>query len=251
MFWANDSITMVGRSLRHVRRALDTLLIGMLLPVFILLLFVYVFGGAIRTDTAYVTYVVPGIILLCAGYGAAGTAVPVANDLVTGIIDRFRSLPIHRSAVLTGHVAASVLRNLASTVLVLAVAAAIGFRPRADAADWLLAAGVLVLFVTAMSWLSVCFGLLASSVEAASSFSFFVLFLPYVSSAFVPVDTMPAALHAFAENQPMTPVIETLRGLLVGTPIGSSAWLVLAWFGSILVLSYVAARYLFVRRTTR
>jgi ABC-2 type transport system permease protein len=247
----DDAGIMIGRSLTHTRRALDTLLIGVLLPVLLLLLFVYVFGGAIAPDGRYLTYVVPGIVILCAGYGAAAAGVPVANDMTTGAIDRFRSLPILRSAVLIGHVTASLFRNLFSTLLVLLVAFAIGFRPTAGPLDWLLALAVLTLFILAMSWVSVCFGLLASSVESASSFSFVILFLPYLSSAFVPVETMPRVLRGFAEHQPLTPVIETLRGLMIGTPVAAPAWTAVAWFGAILAVAYVSATYLFNRRTTR
>ena len=247
----DDAGIMIGRSLTHARRALDTLLIGVLLPVLLLLLFVYVFGGAIAPDGRYLTYVVPGIVLLCAGYGAAATGVPVANDMTTGAIDRFRSMPILRSAVLIGHVTASLVRNLFSTLLVLLVAFAIGFRPTAGPLDWLLALAVLTLFILGMSWISVCFGLLASSVESASSFSFVILFLPYLSSAFVPVETMSRALRGFAEHQPLTPVIETLRGLMIGTPVAASAWTAVAWFGTILALAYAGATYLFNRRTAR
>ena len=247
----DDAGIMIGRSLRHARRALDTLLIGVLLPVMLLLLFVYVFGGAIAPTGAYLTYVVPGIVLLCAGYGAAAAGVPVAQDLTTGTIDRFRSMPILRSAVLVGHVSAGLIRNLFSTVLVLAVAFAIGFRPVAGPLDWAFALAVLVLYILAVSWVSVCFGLLASTVESASSFSFVVLFLPYLSSAFVPVETMPGWLRGFAENQPMTPVIETLRGLMLGTPVGSPAWRAVAWFGTLLIVAYAVASVLFARRTSR
>ena len=247
----DDAGIMIGRSLKHTRRALDTLLIGVLLPVLLLLLFVYVFGGAIAPDGAYLTYVVPGIVLLCAGYGAAAAGVPVANDMTTGAIDRFRSLPILRSAVLIGHVTASLIRNLLSTLLVLAVAFAIGFRPNAGPLDWLLALAVLTLFILAMSWISVCFGLIASSVESASSFSFVVLFLPYLSSAFVPVETMPAVLRGFAEHQPMTPVIDTLRGLMIGTPVAAEAWTAVAWFGGLLILAFAGATLLYTRRTSR
>jgi ABC-2 type transport system permease protein len=247
----DDAGIMIGRSLRHARRALDTLLLGVLLPVVLLLLFVYVFGGAIAPSGTYLTYVVPGIVLLCAGYGAAAAGVPVANDMTTGAVDRFRSLPILRSAVLVGHVTAGLLRNLFSTLLVLAIAFAIGFRPQAGPAQWLLALAVLTLFILAMSWLSVCFGLVASSVESASSFSFVVLFLPYLSSAFVPVETMPAALRGFAENQPMTPVIETLRGLMIGTPVATHAWTAVAWFGALLAVAYTTATVLYTRRTSR
>jgi len=247
----DDAAIMIGRSLTHARRALDTLLVGVLLPVLLLLLFVYVFGGAIAPDGQYVTYVVPGIVLLCAGYGAAMAGVPVANDMTTGAIDRFRSLPILRSAVLIGHVTAGLIRNLFSTLLVLLVAFAIGFRPAAGPLDWLLALAVLTLFIVAMSWVSVCFGLTASSVESASAFSFVILFLPYLSSAFVPVETMPRVLRGFAEHQPLTPVIETLRGLMIGTPVAGPAWTAVAWFGAILAVAYATATFLFTRRAAR
>ncbi|GLY97375.1 ABC transporter permease [Actinoplanes sp. NBRC 103695] len=247
----DDASIMIGRSLRHASRALDTLLLGVLLPVMLLFLFVYVFGGAISPDGAYVTYVVPGIVLLCAGYGAAGTAVPIANDMTTGAVDRFRSLPILRSAVLIGHVMASVVRNLFSTLLVLAVAFVIGFRPVAGPLDWLLALAVLTLFILAMSWVAVCFGLIASTPESASAFGFVILFLPYLSSAFVPVETMPAVLRGFAEHQPLTPVIETLRGLMIGTPVAAEAATAVAWFGGILVVAFLTAGVLFTRRGER
>jgi ABC-2 type transport system permease protein len=245
-----DASVMAGRSLRHARRALDTLLVGVLLPVLILLLFVYVFGGAIDPGGAYLTYVVPGIVLLCAGYGAAGTAVPVAHDMTTGAIDRFRSLPMLRSAVLIGHVTASVVRNLVSTALVLLVAFAIGYRPAASPGQWLAALGVLVLYILGMSWVAVCFGLLAGSAEGASAFSFVILFLPYLSSAFVPVDTMPAVLRGFAAHQPLTAVIEALRGLLAGAP-GGATGPALAWSAGLVVAGYAAATYLFGRGRRR
>jgi len=250
--WAlNDSVTLIGRNLRHLPRNIESLLMAVILPVMLMLLFVYVFGGAINTGTEYVNYVVPGIILLCAGFGASMTDVNVANDMLNGIIDRFRSLPILSSAVLTGHVVASLVRNALSTTLVIGVAFLAGFRPTATWLEWLAAVAVLVLFVAAISWVSVCLGLIAKSQDAASGFTFAFAFLPYVSSAFVPTDTMPTVLHGFAEHQPITPVIETVRGLLLGTPIGNSAWLAIAWFGGILVASYVLATYLFKRRTAR
>ncbi|HCT77158.1 MAG TPA: multidrug ABC transporter permease [Micromonosporaceae bacterium] len=240
---------MMGRSLRHLTRSIDSILLSVILPVMLLLMFVYVFGGAIATGTAYINYVVPGIILLCAGYGASQTALSVTSDLVRGIIDRFRSLPIAASSVLTGHVTASVARITISTAIVVGLAVAIGFRPHANVLEWLSALALVILFVLAIAWLSVVFGLLAKTVEGAGGFSFFVLFLPYVSSAFVPTDTMPKALHFFAEHQPVTPIIETIRGLLLGTPIGNSGWLAVAWCSAILLLSYALARFLFRRRT--
>jgi ABC-2 type transport system permease protein len=240
---------MAGRCLRLSARNLDAILTSLLLPVMLLLLFVYLFGGAIQTGTRYVTYVVPGVLLLCAGFGASMTAVSVTTDMTGGIIDRFRSMDVAGSSVLAGHVAASVVRNLASTVLVFGVAFLIGFRPGAGPLDWVAAAGVLLLFILAVSWLSAAFGLLARSPEAAGGFSFFVMFLPYPSSAFVPIDTMPAWLHGFAANQPVTPVIETLRGLLLGIPAGSSPARAVAWCLGILVASVAVSGMLFRRRT--
>ncbi len=247
----SDSVAMIGRSLRHSVRNGEALVMSVMLPLAILLLFVYVFGGAIRTDGAYVDYVVPGIILLCAAFGSAATAVSVSTDLTNGIVDRFRSLPIHGGALLTGHVVASVARNLVATSLVIGVAMLIGFRPDAGGLEWLAAIAVLALFMLAISWVSAVLGLLAKSVEGANAATFAFLFLPYVSSAFVPTDTMPAGLRWFAEHQPVTPVIETVRGLLLGTPIGPSAWQAIAWFGSLSLLAWIAATFLFRRRTAR
>jgi ABC-2 type transport system permease protein len=240
--------TMVGRCMRLSRRKLDAVLTSLMLPIMLMLLFVYLLGGAINTGTRYVTYVVPGVILLCVAFGSSTTAVSVSEDMKGGIIDRFRSLDIGGAAVLAGHVAASVARNAASTVLVLGVAYLIGFRPSAGLLDWLAVAGILLLVVLAISWLSAAVGLLAKSPEAAGGFTFFVMFLPYPSSAFVPIDTMPAWIHGFARHQPATPIIESLRGLLLHTPVGNSPWLALAWCGGILVASVATAGMLFRRR---
>ena len=215
----------------------------------LMLLFVYLFGGAIETGTRYVTYVVPGLLLLCAGYGASITAVSVANDMRGGIVDRLRSLDVGGAAFLAGHVTASVARNAASTTLVLAVGLLIGFRPDADALEWVAAAGVLLAFVLALSWLAAVIGLLARSPEGANAFTFFVMFLPYPSSAFVPVATMPSWIQGFAEHQPVTPVIETIRSLLLGTPAGSSPWQALAWCAGLLTVSITLAGVLFRQRT--
>ena len=251
--WAvSDTMAMIQRSLRHSTRQVDALLVTVALPVLLMLMFVYVFGGAIDTGGGnYVDYVVPGIIILCTGFGASTTAVDVATDMTEGIIDRFRSLPIVSSAVLTGHVVASMARNALATALVFGVAYLTGFRPNAEPVEWLAIVAVLLIWVLAMSWLSVCLGLLAGNAEAASGFTFFVLFLPYLSSAFVPTDTMPAALQAIADNQPITSIIETVRGLLIGTPIGSSGWLAMAWCAGLLLASYIAALVLFRRRAAR
>ncbi|WP_461006302.1 ABC transporter permease [Streptomyces capparidis] len=239
---------MTARCLRLTRRNPDALLTSLMLPVLLMLLFVYLFGGAIHTGTEYVTYVVPGVLMLCAAYGASMTAVSVSNDMAGGIVDRFRSMDVGGTAVLAGHVAAATVRNAVSTALVLAVAFAIGFRPGADALGWLAAAGLLLLFIAAMSWLSAAVGVLARSPEAASGFTFFAMFLPYPSSAFVPVETMPDWLHGFAEHQPATPVIETLRALLLDEPAGDAAWQAVAWCGGGLVLAMAAAAALFRRR---
>ena len=248
LYWSvSDSLALIGRSVRHSARSIDAVMVAVLLPVLILLLFVYVFGGAIDTGGRYVDYVVPGIILLCAGYGSATTAVSVNQDMTTGVIDRFRSLPIVSSGVLTGHVVASVLRNLLSTVIVLGVALLIGFHPRAGVLDWVGVAGVLLAFMVAISWLAACFGLLASSAEGAGAFSFAIMFLPYVSSAFVPTDSMPAALQAIGDHQPVTPIVETLRGLMLGTPISSHAAVALAWCGGLAAIGIVSAGLLFRR----
>ncbi len=243
-----DSLTFIGRSLRHSVRSIDALLTAIFLPVSIMLMFVYVFGGAIDTGGRYVDYVVPGIIVLCAGFGSAGTAVAVALDMTTGVIDRFRSLPISSAAVLTGHVAASVARNVVSTVLVLGVALLAGFRPVADPLNWLAVAGLLLALMTAISWLAACFGLLARSVEAANAATFVAAFAPYVSSAFVPADTMPATLQWIADHQPVTPIADTLRALMLDTPVGNEAIVALAWCLAGIAIGRAGAAYLFRRR---
>jgi ABC-2 type transport system permease protein len=240
--------TMAGRCIRLSSRNIDAMVTSLMLPILLMLMFVYLFGGALDTGGEYVTYVVPGVILLCAGFGSATTAVTVSQDMTGGIVDRFRSMDVGGAAVLSGHVIASVARNLLSTLLVLAVALLIGFRPQADVMQWLAAIGLLVLFVFAFSWIAATVGLLARSVEAANGFSFFVTFLPYPSSAFVPIDTMPSWIHGFAEHQPFTPVIESVRGLLLGTPVGNAPWLALAWCAGILTVAISASGYLFHRR---
>jgi ABC-2 type transport system permease protein len=246
---AAEWTTMITRSLRLVRRNMDAMITSIMLPIVLMLVFVYLFGGAIDTGTKYVTYVVPGVMLLCSSFGAAGTAVTVSQDMTGGIVDRFRSLNVKGAALLGGHVIASVARNAVSSALVFAVAFAIGFRPHAGALDWLAAIGVLGAYVLAVSWLSAVAGLVARSAEAANGFTFLPMFLPYASSAFVPIDTMPHWLRGFAENQPITPVIETLRGLLLGTPVGDSWWKALAWCGGLLVLGVTLSGALFRRRT--
>jgi ABC-2 type transport system permease protein len=240
---------LIGRCLRLSRRNIDAMVTAIMLPIMLMLVFVYLFGGAIDTGTRYVTYVVPGVLLLCAGFGAAGTAVTVNRDMTGGIVDRFRSLDVRGAAMLGGHVVASVARNAVSTLLVLGVAVAIGFRPHATVLGALGAAGILLLFITALSWLSAVAGLMARSAEAASGYTFLPMFLPYASSAFVPIATMPGWLHGFAANQPVTPVIETLRGLLLGTGAGAAWWHALAWCAGMLAVGIALSGVLFRRRT--
>jgi ABC-2 type transport system permease protein len=243
-----DSMTMIGRSIRLGRRNVDTLIMSVVLPLLMMALFVYVFGGAINTGTGYINYVVPGIVLLCTGYGAAATAMSVAHDMNSGMIDRLRSMPIRGFAVLTGHVTASVARNALSTTIVVGAAVAMGFRPSASPLEWAAAVGLLLLYVLALSWLAAGLGAVAKSVESAGALSFFMLFLPYLSSAFVPTHTMPPLLRGISEHQPITPVIETVRGLLTGTPIGDQGWLATAWSAGLLVASFVLANALYRRR---
>jgi ABC-2 type transport system permease protein len=243
------ALTMAARCTRLSARNIDALVTSLMLPVMLMLMFVYLFGGAIDTGGAYVTYVVPGVILLCAGFGSATTAVTVSQDLTGGIVDRFRSMDVGGPSILAGHVAASAMRNAVSTLLVFGVAFLIGFRPHAGPLDWLAAVGVLAAFVLAVSWLAAAIGLIAKSPEAANGFTFLIMFLPYASSGFVPVDTMPSWLQGFAQHQPITPVVETLRGLLLGTPVGSNPWTALAWCAGILAASIAASGALFRRRT--
>ena len=244
---AHDTAALIDRCLRRSLRQLDTVLMAVILPVILLLLFVYVFGGALETGGDYVNWVVPGIVLLTAGYGSANTAVDVASDMTGGIIDRFRSLPIRPTGVLTGHVIASMARNAVSTALVFGVAIFIGFDAAASPLEWLGAIGLIALFVLALTWVAVAIGIVASGPEAATGFTFAILFLPYVSSAFVPVASMPEALQAVARVNPVTPVADTVRSLLLGQSPGTAAWAAIAWCVGILVVGRVAAGLLFRR----
>jgi ABC-2 type transport system permease protein len=244
-----DTRVMVTRSVRRSLRDPEAFFTALMLPVILMLLFVYVFGGAVQTGTAYVDYVVPGLIVLCAGFGAGTTSTALAQDMSNGIIDRFRSMPVAPSSVVAGHVVASLLRNLLATVLVVCVGLAVGWRPSGGPLDWVAAAAVVVLFILALSWLAAAVGLLAGSPEAANSMTIVLMFLPYVSTAFVPADTMPSWMQGFAEHQPMTPVIETLRGLWMGTPLGHQPVLAVAWCLGILAVSALVAGRLFARRT--
>lgn len=241
----------VGRSIRHSLRDVEALTMAIVLPVMLMLLFTFVFGGALDAEGDYVQYVVPGIILLCAGFGASSTAVDVARDMSDGIVDRFRTMPLRSRGVITGHVVASLLRNLVATGVVIVVALAVGFRPTADVLQWLGALGVVALFILAITWLYAAIGLAAKSPTAASGYGFALLFLPYLSSAFVPTDTMRAWLQWIAENQPITPIIETIRAFLFGRAPGSDLWWALGWCALIIVAAYAWAAVLFRRSAAR
>ncbi|HEV8155318.1 MAG TPA: ABC transporter permease, partial [Gaiellales bacterium] len=236
-----DSATMLRRSLRHMQRypSMTLLILGM--PVVFLLLFVYVFGGTLgaglggvtHSRAVYVNYVTPGIILLTVAAAAQATAISVAMDMTEGIIARFRTMAIARSSVLTGHVLGSLIQSMLGVAVVIGIAVAIGFRPTANLAEWIAAAGVLAMISFALIWLSVALGLVSKSVETASNLPMFLLLLPFLGSGFVPTDSMPAGVRWFAEYQPFTPATETVRGLLLGTPIGNNAIIAVAWCAGI------------------
>ena len=239
---------LVTRALRLSLRNIDGLITALVLPVIMMLMFVYLFGGAIATGTRYVDYVVPGVLLVCIGFGSGTTAISVAHDLAGGIIDRFRSMDVRGEALINGHVIASVARNLLSAAVVVAVAFAIGFRPHAGAAGWLGAVGILALFVLALSWLAAAIGIVARSPEAAQGIAFLISFFPYVSSAFVPIHTMPSALQSVANNQPATAVVDTMRALLSGGHVGADAWHAVVWSVGMVVVSVGLSGVLFRRR---
>jgi ABC-2 type transport system permease protein len=242
---------LVTRAMRLSLRNAEGLLTALLLPVMLMLMFVYLFGGAVHTGIRYVDYVVPGVLLVCVGFGASTTAVTVAHDLAGGIIDRFRSMDVRGEALITGHVVSSVARNLLSATLVVAVALAIGFRPHADGAAWLVSIVVLALFVLALSWLAAAIGIVARTPEAAQGVAFLVSFVPYVSSAFVPIHTMPSALQTVARNQPATAVADTLRVALNGGRVGASAWHAVGWSLGLILVSIALSGLLWSRRQTR
>ena len=244
-------LTFITRSLIHTVRTPDALVMAIALPVVLMLLFTFVFGGALESDGSYVNYVVPGIILLCAGFGASSVATDVASDMTTGVIDRFRTMPLRASAIITGHVIASLVRNLVATAVVIGVAIAVGFRPTATPLEWIALLGLIAVYILAITYLFAGIGLAASSPEAAGGYGFILMFLPYLSSAFVPVDTMPAWLQWIAENQPLTPIIETIRGLLLGTELGSSPAWAIGWCGLILTIAIVWSTMLFRSRAGR
>lgn len=244
-----DTAALTGRSLRHVVRSLDTIITTAVTPVALMLLFVYVFGGAINTGSEpYVSYMLPGILLITIASGIAYTAYRLFMDMQSGVFERFQSMPIARSGVLWAHVLTSVTANLISLVIVIGVALLMGFRSGAGAMGWLAVTGILVLFTLALTWLAVIAGLSAKTVDGASAFSYPLIFLPFISSAFVPTGTMPGPVRAFAEHQPVTSIVNTIRDLLAQQPVGDGIWNALAWCVGILVVAYTLAMATYRRK---
>ncbi len=245
-----DSATMLRRDIRHSLRYPMMTISGVVVPIFFLLLFAGVFGNALRAGLGaaapagghYVDYLAPAIIVMTAGSSAEATAVNICTDMSEGIIARFRTMAIARTSVLTGQVLGSLIRALISGALVVAVAFALGFRPAATPAGWVATTGLFALLTLALTWLATAFGLVAKTPAGANSLSLILVVLPFVSSAFVPTGSMPAGVRWFAQNQPFTPVIDTLRGLLTGTPIGHDAILAVAWCAGLTAVGYLWAR---------
>lgn len=246
----------VGRSLRHSLRDGESLLMAILLPVMLMLLFTYVFGGAMNPEimgdrTGYLNYVVPAIILTCSGFGASYTAVSVSNDMTTGTMDRLRTMPIVSATVLLGHTLASLARNLTATAVVIGVALAVGYRPTAGVLGWLGAAGIIALWILTITAVFAMIGLVAGSAEAASGYGFILLFLPYASSGFAPVETMPSWLQGFAGHQPVTPVIESIRSLLLGQSPTGDLLLAVLWCLGLTALAVWLIVRIFPRKVAR
>jgi ABC-2 type transport system permease protein len=244
-----DTSILLGRSLRHITRSPDTIITTTIMPIAFLLLFVYVFGGAINSGTdSYVSYLLPGILLITVASGISYTAFRLFLDMKSGIFERFQSMPIARSSVLWAHVLTSLVANLVSLGVVVLVAFVMGFRSSAGPLAWLEVAGILILFTLALTWLAVIPGLTATSVDGASAFAYPLIFLPFVSSAFVPTKTMPGPVRAFAENQPVTSIVNTIRNLFMGKPVGDDIWIALAWCAGVLVVAYVLAMAIYRRK---
>ncbi|MBB2959386.1 ABC transporter permease [Pseudoclavibacter helvolus] len=244
-----DTAVLTGRSLRHVLRSPDTIVTTAVMPIAFMLMFVYVFGGAIDIGAgAYVDYLLPGILLITVASGVAYTAYRLFLDLKGGIFERFQSMPIARSSALWAHVPTSLVANLVSVAVVVGVALIMGFRSGAGVLEWLAVAGILVLFTLALTWIAVLAGLSAKTVEGASAFSYPLIFLPFVSSAFVPTETMPGPVRWFAENQPVTSIVNSIRQLLEGKQVSGDLWVALAWCVGILLAAYVAATVIYKRK---
>lgn len=239
-----DTATLTGRSMRHIFRSADTIITTAVTPIALMLLFVYVFGGALRQSTGadnYVNYLLPGILLIAIASGIAYTAFRLFTDMQSGIFERFHSMPIARSSVLWAHVLTSLVANAITLAIIFGVGFLMGFRTGAGPLAWLAVIGILLLFTLALTWLAIIAGLSAKSVDGASAFSYPLIFLPFISSAFVPTDTMPGPVRWFAENQPVTSIVNTIQSLFAGQPAGDEIWVALAWCIGILVVAYVFA----------
>ncbi|MFI5627243.1 ABC transporter permease [Nocardioides sp. NPDC051685] len=244
-----DAGTLLRRSLRHITRSPDTIITTALTPIAMMLLFVYVLGGAIRTGTDnYVNYVLPGIMIMAIASGIAYTALRLFTDMKSGIFERFQSMPIARSAVLWAHVGTSMVANMLTLVIIVGVAFVMGFRTSAGLGAWLAVAGILALLTLALTWLAVIPGLAAQTMEGATGFSYPLIFLPFISSAFAPTETMPGPVRAFAENQPVTSIVDTIQALFAEQPVGDDIWVALAWCVGILVVSYAFAMAAYRRK---
>lgn len=248
-----DSVTLTRRSLRHIGRSPDTIITTAVTPIAMMLLFVYVLGGAIHTGAGrgpghYTTYLLPGILLMTIGSGVAYTAYRMFLDVSSGIVERFQSMPIARSAFLWSHVLTSLVANVVSLVLVVLVALAMGFRTSAGPLAWLGVVGLLLLFTLALTWLAIIPGLTAKTPDGVSGFSYPLIFLPFISSAFVPTDSMPGPVRWFAEHQPVTSIVNTVRALWGRTPVGDAWWTALVWCGVLLVVAYVFAMRAYRRK---
>jgi ABC-2 type transport system permease protein len=244
-----DTAVLTRRSLHHITRSLDTIITTTIMPIAFMLLFVYVFGGAINSGSeSYVDYLLPGILLITIASGISYTAFRLFLDMKSGIFERFQSMPIARSSVLWAHVLTSLVANLISVVVVVLVALLMGFRSGAGLAAWLAVAGILILFTIALTWIAVIPGLSANSPDGASAFSYPLIFLPFISSAFVPTDTMPAPVRAFAENQPVTSIVNAIRALFAQQPVGTDIWIALGWCVGILIVAYGLAMRIYRRK---
>ncbi|WP_405152688.1 ABC transporter permease [Paenibacillus sp. FSL K6-0108] len=238
----SDMGVMLGRSMRHITRSMDTIVTVTVMPIAMMLLFVYVLGGAIQAGTDnYVNYLLPGILLIAIASGVSYTAFRLFTDVQRGIMERFHTMPISRSAVLWGHVLTSLVSNAISVIVIILVALVMGFRSSAGILPWLAVAGILLLFTLALTWVAAIAGLSAKTVDGASAFSYPIIFLPFISSAFVPTESMPSVVRAFAENQPVTAIVEAIRALLSDQPVGNDIWIALAWCIGILLVAYFFA----------
>ena len=247
-FFADTSV-LLGRSLRHIGRSPDTIITTVLTPLALMLLFVYVFGGAIASGTDnYVNYVLPGIMLIAIASGIAYTAVRLFTDVTSGLFERFHSMPIARSSVLWAHVVTSLVANLISVVIILVLGFVMGFRTSASPLAWLAIFGILTLFTLALTWIAIIAGLAAKTVDGASGFSYPLIFLPFISSAFVPTETMPGPVRVFAENQPVTSIVNTIQDLFAQRAVGTDIWIALAWCAVILIVAYAFAMVRYRRR---